>query len=223
MAEYVSVYNATRHAMLLRNLIAGLKIINSISRPLKIYCDNSAAMSFSNSIASFDQQLKVHKLEELEEATDGFSLQNRLSASVYRGSLKGKTVVIKEMGANAPKGYLHNFASPAYVHKDINSSNILLSKALRAKISKFGLVRLFDKDQNGNSSLKCPFESKGRKAVYVNNDDGKEVMLSEEVLSVWGDEKHATDKVSYLIDPRLQATHPLGFVIDQDELALRMI
>ncbi|GKA06494.1 hypothetical protein Tco_0685718 [Tanacetum coccineum] len=36
MAEYVSVYNATCHAMLLRNLITGLKIINSISRPLKI-------------------------------------------------------------------------------------------------------------------------------------------------------------------------------------------
>ncbi|GJX26124.1 putative zinc finger, CCHC-type containing protein [Tanacetum coccineum] len=36
MAEYVSVYNATCHAMLLRNLIIGLQIINSISRPLKI-------------------------------------------------------------------------------------------------------------------------------------------------------------------------------------------
>ncbi|GJS64544.1 hypothetical protein Tco_0679108 [Tanacetum coccineum] len=52
MAEYVSVYNATCHAMLLRNLITGLKIINSISRPLKIYCDNSAAVSFSNSNSS---------------------------------------------------------------------------------------------------------------------------------------------------------------------------
>ncbi|PWA77774.1 protein kinase-like domain, LysM domain protein [Artemisia annua] len=274
-------------------------------------------------IASVDQQLKVHKFEEIEEATDGFSLQNRLSASVYKGNLKGKTVVIKQMGAKAAKEvkilqkfnhfniiglygvcehdracylvyefmengslkewledknktshesqtwtnririgldiakglqYLHNFASPAYVHKDINSSNILLSKALRAKISKFGLARLSDKDQNGNSSIKCPSESKGylapeyletgfvttktdvyafgvvllelvtgRKAVYVNDDDGEEVMLSEEVLSIFGDEKHATDKVNYLIDPRLQARHPLGFVIDQDELALRMI
>nr|GEU30768.1 UBN2_2 domain-containing protein [Tanacetum cinerariifolium] len=52
MAEYVSVYNVKCHAMLLRNLITGLKIINSISRPLKIYCDNSAAMSFSNSHSS---------------------------------------------------------------------------------------------------------------------------------------------------------------------------
>lgn len=37
--------------------------------------------------------------------------------------------------------YLHNFAKPAYVHKDINSSNILLDSNLRAKISNFGFAR----------------------------------------------------------------------------------
>nr|XP_043616201.1 protein LYK5-like [Erigeron canadensis] len=272
-------------------------------------------------IASVDQILKIYRFEELEEASDGFSPQNRLSASVYKGSLKEKKVVIKQMGANAPKEvkilqkinhfnliglygfceydracylvyeymengslkewlqdkafqenqtwnnririgldvakglqYLHNFASPAYVHKDINSSNILLSKDLRAKISKFGLARSAEKDQNGNSSIKCPFESKGylapeyledgfvttktdvyafgvvllelitgRKAVYEHDDDGEEVMLSEVVLSSMCDEKYAKDKLKYLIDPCLQARHPLGFVIDQDELALRLI
>ena len=52
MAEYVAVYNATCHGMLLKNLIAGLKIVESISRPLKLYCDNSAAVNFSNSNSS---------------------------------------------------------------------------------------------------------------------------------------------------------------------------
>nr|XP_043615838.1 secreted RxLR effector protein 161-like [Erigeron canadensis] len=37
MAEYIAVYNATCHGMLLRNLVSGLKIVNSISRPLKLY------------------------------------------------------------------------------------------------------------------------------------------------------------------------------------------
>lgn len=37
--------------------------------------------------------------------------------------------------------YLHNFAKPAYIHKDINSSNILLDSNLRAKISNFGFAR----------------------------------------------------------------------------------
>ncbi|KAJ0585764.1 putative RNA-directed DNA polymerase [Helianthus annuus] len=52
MAEYIAVYNATCHGMLLRNLITGLKVVNSISRPLKLYYDNSAAVSFSNSNSS---------------------------------------------------------------------------------------------------------------------------------------------------------------------------
>ena len=49
MAEYIAVYNATLCGLLLRNLISGLKILNSISRPLKIYYDDCVAVSFSNS------------------------------------------------------------------------------------------------------------------------------------------------------------------------------
>ncbi|CAH9103289.1 unnamed protein product [Cuscuta europaea] len=52
MAEYVTVYNVTCHGMLLRNLIKGFKVVNFVSRPLRIYCDNSAAVSFSNNNSS---------------------------------------------------------------------------------------------------------------------------------------------------------------------------
>lgn len=52
MADYVAVYNATCHGMLLRNLIKGLMIVNSIERPLKIYYDNSGTISFSNNDSS---------------------------------------------------------------------------------------------------------------------------------------------------------------------------
>ena len=37
--------------------------------------------------------------------------------------------------------YLHSFTKPAYVHKHIKSSNILLTKNLRAKIANFSLAR----------------------------------------------------------------------------------
>ncbi|KAM7278216.1 hypothetical protein ACFE04_005350 [Oxalis oulophora] len=37
--------------------------------------------------------------------------------------------------------YLHSFARPAYVHMNINSSNILLNSNLRAKIANFTLAR----------------------------------------------------------------------------------
>ncbi|KAL3649382.1 LysM domain [Castilleja foliolosa] len=37
--------------------------------------------------------------------------------------------------------YLHNYTSPPYVHKDLNSSNVLLDAECRAKIANFGLAR----------------------------------------------------------------------------------
>jgi len=47
----------TCHGMLLKNLVSGLKIVNSISKPLKLYCDNSAAVTFSNSNSSTGTEL----------------------------------------------------------------------------------------------------------------------------------------------------------------------
>ncbi|CAI9283152.1 unnamed protein product [Lactuca saligna] len=54
-------------------------------------------------IFSVDQVLKVYKFEELEEATDGFTLEKRLSASVYKGSIKGRKVAIKQTGTTRIK------------------------------------------------------------------------------------------------------------------------
>ncbi|XP_059637138.1 lysM domain receptor-like kinase 4 [Cornus florida] len=44
--------------------------------------------------------------------------------------------------------YLHNFTKPAYVHKDIKSSNVLLDGSLRAKIANFSLARTTVKGSN---------------------------------------------------------------------------
>ncbi|XP_074301477.1 secreted RxLR effector protein 161-like [Silene latifolia] len=46
-AEFVACFEATIHALWLRNFISGLGIIDSIAKPLRIYCDNSAAVFFS--------------------------------------------------------------------------------------------------------------------------------------------------------------------------------
>jgi len=46
-AEYVACYEATCQAMWLKNLISYFKVVESISRPLVIYCDNTAAVHFS--------------------------------------------------------------------------------------------------------------------------------------------------------------------------------
>ena len=43
----MACFEATIHGLWLRNFISGLRIVDSIARPLKIYCDNSAAVFFS--------------------------------------------------------------------------------------------------------------------------------------------------------------------------------
>ena len=51
-AEYVACYEATCHAIWLRNFISALEVFHSISRPLKLFCDNSAVVSFSRNTRS---------------------------------------------------------------------------------------------------------------------------------------------------------------------------
>ena len=46
-AEFIACYEATTQAIWLRNFVGGLKIVDSIERPIKIFCDNRAAIFFS--------------------------------------------------------------------------------------------------------------------------------------------------------------------------------
>jgi len=46
-AEFMACFEATVQANWLWNFISGLGVVDSISKPLKIYCDNSAAVFFS--------------------------------------------------------------------------------------------------------------------------------------------------------------------------------
>ena len=46
-AEFVACYEAIIHVLWLRNCISGLGVVDTITKPLKIYCDNFAAIFFS--------------------------------------------------------------------------------------------------------------------------------------------------------------------------------
>ena len=43
-AEFVSYFEATSHGLWMKSFIAGLRVVDSISRPLRIYCDNLIAV-----------------------------------------------------------------------------------------------------------------------------------------------------------------------------------
>ena len=48
----MTCYEACCHAIWMRNFISALGIVDSISRPLKLFCDNSAAVAFSKNTRS---------------------------------------------------------------------------------------------------------------------------------------------------------------------------
>ena len=51
-AAYMACYEATCQEIWLQNFISALGVVDSISRPLKLYCDNFAAVSFSKNTMS---------------------------------------------------------------------------------------------------------------------------------------------------------------------------
>ena len=51
-AKYVACYEAVGQAVWLKNFIPGIKIIDSISRPITMYCDNEATVLFASNNTS---------------------------------------------------------------------------------------------------------------------------------------------------------------------------
>ena len=51
-AKYVMCYETTCHAIWLQNFISTLEVVHSISRPLKLFCDNFTVVSFSRNTKS---------------------------------------------------------------------------------------------------------------------------------------------------------------------------
>lgn len=63
-AEFISCFEATLHGVWLRNFISGLRIMDSISKPLRIYCDNSDAvfMAKNNKSGSRNKHIDIKYL-----------------------------------------------------------------------------------------------------------------------------------------------------------------
>ena len=51
-AEYVACYETCCHVIWMRNFILALGVVDSISKPLKLFCDNSATVVFSKNTRS---------------------------------------------------------------------------------------------------------------------------------------------------------------------------
>ncbi|KAK8569057.1 hypothetical protein V6N12_007589 [Hibiscus sabdariffa] len=63
-AEFVSCFEATSHGVWLKSFISGLRLVDSIGRPLKIHCDNLvvAFMTKNNKSGSRSKHIDIKYL-----------------------------------------------------------------------------------------------------------------------------------------------------------------
>ncbi|XP_075077045.1 secreted RxLR effector protein 161-like [Nicotiana tabacum] len=75
-AKFIACYEATSQALYLKNFISGLRIVDSISRPWRILCDNSAAKFFSKNNKSGSRSkhidIKYFMVRDCEKARREF-------------------------------------------------------------------------------------------------------------------------------------------------------
>lgn len=144
-------------------------------------------------------------------------------------------------------GYLHNYAVPAYVHKDIKSSNVLLDRNFRAKIANFGLAKsagegfAVTKHVVGTKGYMAPeYLAKGlvtpkldifafgvvmlellsgKPAAFPGDGDvHKEVMLWT-TIGVLVEGSNPKEKLKGFMDPALKDEYPLDMAFAMAELA----
>ena len=72
--EFVACYGASSQAIWLRNLILEMQIVDSISRPIVIYCDNNAVVFYSKnkktSTGSKHVEIKYLTVKDLVKKRD---------------------------------------------------------------------------------------------------------------------------------------------------------
>jgi hypothetical protein len=83
-AEFVSCFEATSHGVWLKSFISGLRIMDSISKPLKIFCDNSAAvfMAKNNKSGSRSKHIDIKYLAIRERVKDKIVVINHISTDL---------------------------------------------------------------------------------------------------------------------------------------------
>ena len=81
-AEFVACFEATIQSLWLQNFISGLGIVDSIAKPLRIYCDNTAAVFFSKN----DRYTKGAKHMDLKYLSVKEEVQNQRVSIVHIGT-----------------------------------------------------------------------------------------------------------------------------------------
>ncbi|KAK2989614.1 hypothetical protein RJ640_027388 [Escallonia rubra] len=148
--EFVAVKKIWNNKKLDQNLerefLAEVQILSTIRHAniVKLMC----------CISSDNSKLLVYQYLEnrsLDRWLQGKKRPSNLSASVHHFVLDWPKRLHIAVGAARGLCYMHHDSSPAIIHRDVKSSNILLDSEFNAKIADFGLARILVKNGEPNT------------------------------------------------------------------------
>ncbi|XP_074266262.1 secreted RxLR effector protein 161-like [Silene latifolia] len=101
-AEFVSCFEATSHGVWLKSFIFGLRVIDSICRPLIMYCDNSAAvfMAKNNKSGSRSKHIDIKYLAIKERVQEKKVIIEHISTKLMIADPLTKGMPIKTFKDN---------------------------------------------------------------------------------------------------------------------------
>ena len=112
-AEFVSCFEATSHGAWLRSFMSGFRVIDSVSRPLRMFCDNSAAvfMAKNNKSCSRSKHIDIkyfsirecvkEKKVVIEHVSIELMLVDPLTKGLHSSRYKRFKDLIGRMGLNS--------------------------------------------------------------------------------------------------------------------------
>ncbi|XP_073119144.1 lysM domain receptor-like kinase 4 [Henckelia pumila] len=112
--------------------------------------------------------------------------------------------------------YLHCYASPPHVHKNLNSSNVLINRDYRAKIANFGLARSAEGDGGQFLLTRHIVGTKGYMAPEYLENGLISPKLDVYAFGVLMLEILTGSKVSQVYEGYLQLSDALNPVLDQE-------
>ncbi|KAM0956659.1 hypothetical protein ACFX2I_024841 [Malus domestica] len=118
---------------------------------IKVLCK----VHHSNLVELIGYTANDEELFLLYEYAQKGSLKSHLHDPQNKGHTSLSWVMRVQIALDAARGleYIHEHTKTHYVHRDIKTSNILLDGSFRAKISDFGLARIFGKTSDGEATV----------------------------------------------------------------------